>query len=420
MQYIVQVATLAIEMLYMSIFLKGIYGNYILKYFHTVLAYTVVSIGLLIVSFIAIPIVSLTYTLLSLMLLGRYLFDVKWISAFHTALLFCVMTVAVDTACAGVMSLFGIQLPTILRMGNTRILYIVIAKLIHIFCILLVIRLFQWRKSQDNLVAAIPLFLCQLFSIYVSYMIYLGVMKGGQDVPLGFLLSSVGLLYINIVIFLYVERVKKISEIQKQNELAEQLYNLKLDYFNRVKEDQEQTRSLWHDIKKYMNTMQELLRLGDYANAKDCIDQVTGLFEKTGTVVDVGNTVVSAVLNHSVQKARRQNIDVDMDIRVKPELHISAADLSVIIGNTLDNAIEAVTSMEAERRKISIQLIQKNDLLFYEISNPINNEAPPAQGKMVQGYGLRNVRRCVDKYKGEMTIDSANGWHKVTVLAALT
>jgi hypothetical protein len=420
MQYIVQVATTAIEMLYISIYFKGLFGSYNRKYSQAVAAYIVVSVGLLTVSLIAIPIISISYTMITMLFLVKFLFDIKWISAFYSTLLFCVMTVAVDTACMGIMSLFNVSMATIMHAGNARIFYIVIAKLVHIFLILVVIKLSRWRKSEEHLTAAVPLFLCQICSIFISYIMYLGSMESGRELPLGFLIASVGLLYINVVIFLYVERVKKISEIEKQNDLAEQLYNLKLDYFNQVKEDQEQTRSLWHDIKKYMNTMQELLRLGDYANAKDCIDQVTGLFEKTGTVVDVGNTVVSAVLNHSVQKARRQNIDVDMDIRVKPELYFSAADLSVIIGNTLDNAIEAVASMEAEQRKITIQLIQKNDLLFYEISNPINNEAPPVQGKIIQGYGLRNVRRCVDKYKGEMTIDSANGWHKVTVLAALT
>ena len=47
--------------------------------------------------------------------------------------------------------------------------------------------------------------------------------------------------------------------MRRQNELADLQYQLKVDYFNQIKEDQANTRALWHDIRKYLNTMNELI-----------------------------------------------------------------------------------------------------------------------------------------------------------------
>jgi sensor histidine kinase regulating citrate/malate metabolism len=231
-----------------------------------------------------------------------------------------------------------------------------------------------------------------------------------------FIIGSVGILYINVIIFVFVERIKAVSEIKKQNALAEQQYKSKLEYFEQIRDDQAETRALWHDIRKYLNTMNDLMNRNDIVHARECIGQVSELFEDIGKVVDVGNTVVSAVLNHSVQKARRMNIDTDLDVRVKPDLKISAADLSVIIGNTFDNAIEAVAELPGANKRITIQLIEKGAMLFYEITNPYDPGASsPKKNQKQHGFGLKNVRRCVDKYRGAMSLSPERGEFKVSV-----
>ena len=300
--------------------------------------------------------------------------------------------------------------------GNNRVIYIVLTKIVQIFCIYLVIKLSQWRKSQESLLNAVPLLLCQVFSIFICEIMYQSALKTASAVTASFIVGAVGVLYINIVIFVYVERIKTVSEIKKQNELAEQQYKSKLEYFEQVRDDQAETRALWHDIRKYLNTMNDLINRNDIAHARECISQVSELFEDIGKVVDVGNTVVSAVLNHSVQKAHRLNIDADLDVRVRPDLNISAADLSVIIGNTFDNAIEAVSTLPGEKRRITIQLIEKGAMLFYEIANPYETGAPvPKKDRKRHGFGLKNVRRCVDKYKGTIRLSPEGGEFIVSV-----
>jgi ABC-type bacteriocin/lantibiotic exporter with double-glycine peptidase domain len=138
------------------------------------------------------------------------------------------------------------------------------------------------HSPQDSLIEVIPLLLCQIFSIFICYLMYLTVYSEATRITWSFIIGAIGILYINIVIFLYFERIKEASEIKRQNELADLQYQLKVDYFDQIKEEQAETRALWHDIKKYLNTMNELMSMNDISSARNCFAQVTDLFDGIG------------------------------------------------------------------------------------------------------------------------------------------
>jgi hypothetical protein len=413
----VEIATVILEIFFVSIYLKGFFQTYEKSKMYILGSYIIGGLGACFLSIFPInPFIRLGYYFVVIFVLARLLFRTKWIASFYSALLLCMIYILCDFILSGVLGLFGVSTNQLLEYGNTRIVYIVFAKLIQTFCIFLVIKLSQWKKSQDSLINAVPLLLCQVFSIFICYVMYLGGLEDASRITLTFAIAAVGILYINIIIFLYVERIKEVSEIKKQNELAEQRYHSSLEYFQQVKDDQEETRALWHDIKKYLNTMNELINNNEISHAKECIHQVSELFKNTGNIVDVGNTVVSAVLNQSVQKARRLNIETELEVWIPKEINMSAADLSVMIGNTFDNAIEACERLTEKEKKISIQLIQKDSILFYEIKNPYESAAPALKKDgRIHGYGLKNVKRCVEKYKGFMKHGPADGLYIVTV-----
>ncbi|SHI22228.1 GHKL domain-containing protein [Sporobacter termitidis DSM 10068] len=417
MYILIEIANVVLGIVIISIYLKGLYQNYEKKLPVILALYAVAGIGLSVLSVMPInPFIRLGFTCISILLLAKYLFGAKWLTSLYSALLFSAIAIIVENICSGLIIAFGVSSNEIYKYGNYRVIYLVFSELVELFAVYLVVRLSQWKKTNESLFSAVPLLLCQIFSIFICYVMYLGALKTATQITVSFIIGALGILYINIVIFLYVERIKKVSEIKKQNELAEQQYESKLEYFEQVKEDQAETRALWHDIKKYLNTMTELINMNDTVHARECIDQVTELFAEIGNVVDVGNTVISAVLNHSVQKARRLGVDTDLDVRVQPDLNIPAADLSVIIGNTFDNAIEACGRLESAGKKITVQLIEKNSILFYEITNPYDPRLPAEKKDPKRhGFGLKNVKRCLDKYKGTMYTESDGAMYRVSI-----
>ena len=122
---------------------------------------------------------------------------------------------------------------------------------------------------------------------------------------------------------------------------------------------------------------------------------------------DSQNIVFDHVLNYKIQQASQKGIGVNVTIKIPFELEVSIHDMNILFSNLLDNAMEAVENMEEKRIDINISY-QKKKLLI-EIQNPYDATKVKRQGDILvttksnhelHGYGLKNVKKIVDKYEG--------------------
>ena len=222
------------------------------------------------------------------------------------------------------------------------------------------------------------------------------------------LLSAIGLLYLNILIILYAERAKNASDQRLEAELAEHHYAMQEQYYEQLRSDQEETRAMFHDINKSLQAMRALVSEGNAGEANQVLVETQELFGGLGAVVDVGNSVVSVILNEYKQLAADANVSLSYDVSVPQNLGLTAVDLYVILGNTLDNALEACASLPVERREIKLQLRKHRNMLFYQIENPYSPEHITRKKNRKHGYGLTNVQKCIDKYSGRMSVSRDN------------
>ena len=98
-----------------------------------------------------------------------------------------------------------------------------------------------------------------------------------------------------------------------------------------------------------------------------------------------------------------------MDITIPEVLAISTLLLSVVIGNTFDNAIEACRLIAPEKRVIHLQLRKQNRILFYSIENPYIDAVTQLRVGKHHGYGLKNVERAVNQNNGNFQVEKSNG-----------
>lgn len=207
----------------------------------------------------------------------------------------------------------------------------------------------------------------------------------------------VGMLYINIVVIYYANRITVQERERREQELAEHHYAMQQEYYTQFRIQQEETRALWHDISKF-------LRAAKAEGSGNAYAQVEQMLESVVPVVDVDNRVVSIILNEYAQECKSMGIVLELDIRVPQELFVTAVDLYVLIGNTMDNAIRAVEELPGEDRKISVKLKTHNQILFYEIENTYSEKQSAHSRGKIHGYGLQNVKRCVERYNGTVEI----------------
>lgn len=190
-------------------------------------------------------------------------------------------------------------------------------------------------------------------------------------------------------------------------------------------------RSLRHDIKNHMQTIQGLSLSGETEATKAYVKKLNEVMEEIDGKFSTGNTLCDVILNDKYRVARKNNIEFSVDFRY--ESGISDFDLGIILSNLCDNAIEACQKVQNEDRRIDISytgagpcvllsvrnsydgkeiILGENDLPFSSKNNSVN-----INGQSIDhGIGLKNVSVIAEYYLGKVQIETSGREFLVTVM----
>lgn len=347
------------------------------------------------------------YLLLGGFLLARLFYEVQtWPAAFASGSFFVLGSVVEILA----MLLIGVRLPDtdlLMQAGAARVIYVVFSNLIQIPLLILVSHFFNREESDLRIVWLLPLISIQLASISVCYVVQCHA--ADKDFPDYMVFFMDVLLFVNIMIVFYVEALRKNEKEKYLAELTEQHYHLQIEYYQQLLEKQQETKALWHDIKKYTAAMQAVAAQNDSEQLRQIAQAAEDAYERVKDISAVGNPVVDALLNQYLRSAKENQIQVLLDITIPEVLAISTLLLSVVIGNTFDNAIEACRLIAPEKRVIHLQLRKQNRILFYSIENPYIDAVTQLRVGKHHGYGLKNVERAVNQNNGNFQVEKSKG-----------
>lgn len=347
------------------------------------------------------------YLLLGGFLLARLFYEVQtWPAAFASGSFFVLGSVVEILA----MLLIGVRLPDtdlLMQAGAVRVIYVVFSNLLQIPLLILVSHFFNREESDLRIVWLFPLISIQLASISVCYVVQCHA--ADKDFPDYMVFFIAVLLFVNIMIVFYVEALRKNEKEKYLAELTEQHYHLQIEYYQQLLEKQQETKALWHDIKKYTAAMQAVAAQNDSEQLRQIAQAAEDAYERVKDISAVGNPVVDALLNQYLRSAKENQIQVLLDITIPEVLAISTLLLSVVIGNTFDNAIEACRLINPEKREIHLQLRKQNRILFYSIENPYIDAVTQLRVGKNHGYGLKNVERAVNQNNGNFQLEKVDG-----------
>ena len=347
------------------------------------------------------------YLLLGGFLLARLFYEVQtWPAAFASGSFFVLGSVVEILA----MLLIGVRLPDtdlLMQAGAVRVIYVVFSNLLQIPLLILVSHFFNREESDLRIVWLLPLISIQLASISVCYVVQCHA--ADKDFPDYMVFFMAVLLFVNIMIVFYVEALRKNEKEKYLAELTEQHYHLQIEYYQQLLEKQQETKALWHDIKKYTAAMQAVAAQNDSEQLRQIAQAAADAYERVKDISAVGNPVVDALLNQYLRSAKENQIQVLLDITIPEVLAISTLLLSVVIGNTFDNAIEACRLIAPEKRMIHLQLRKQNRILFYSIENPYIDAVTQLRVGKHHGYGLKNVERAVNQNNGNFQLEKVDG-----------
>lgn len=163
-----------------------------------------------------------------------------------------------------------------------------------------------------------------------------------------------------------------------------------------------------HDYHNHIQVMIAYLELGKTEEMKRYLIDLNKDLSEIEQVIKTGNIMVDSILNSKISIAESNKIRVEADAVVTKKLGISDIDLCVIIGNLLDNAIEASIGItDEEDRFIRIYIAEKMEQFYIYVSNSyegkINKKGIKyftTKDERNHGYGLVRIDGIVEKNKG--------------------
>ena len=208
-------------------------------------------------------------------------------------------------------------------------------------------------------------------------------------------------LYDNTIRNMQARKEKEILEVQNlcQQKQAESMQNV-----------MEQIRGERHDFYKHLSSLRQMLIQEQYPGARKYVDE---LCEERNAIsakiiADTGNYTLDSILNYEYERAKTYDIEIEYDCEIPKELELSPKDMSIILMNLLDNAIEAVRN--EEEKKIMCKIVYRKPQMLIRVTNPCTGETgtlgkTTKKNAVEHGYGLKNVEKVTDQYLGTMKVE---------------
>lgn len=175
-----------------------------------------------------------------------------------------------------------------------------------------------------------------------------------------------------------------------------------------------QVRGWRHDYRNHIQNMRIQLSEGNYSELGNYLAQLADDLASVDTIVKTGNIMADAVLNSKLNTARKLHVRLNVKASIPENLPISDVELCSLLGNLLDNAVEACASLPEEERFIRIYIRRLKGQLYLSLQNSAG-KVQKARGRYVSskagehGYGIFRIDRIAKKYGGYVNRQDEEG-----------
>lgn len=185
-------------------------------------------------------------------------------------------------------------------------------------------------------------------------------------------------------------------------------------HLNEVRSIHKEMRGYKHDFHHHLQALKGQLEAGEVDRALAYIEQLDNQLMNVDTLLKTGNVSLDAILSAKIAQAKAENIAVNVKANVPDALTISDLELSIIIGNLLDNAIEACRTVTGERF-IRIFISMKGTMLYFSMLNAAGEKMKKTGSLFathkdgVHGFGLRRAEAILEEHGGWVKYNSEDG-----------
>lgn len=288
-------------------------------------------------------------------------------------------------ACLFIFLHISIESNILLGTIASKILLLVMVKLLQYFFCNHVVRELSWKT---NLV----FMLLPVGSMFLVHHIFTVEYKLNEP---GFkptaIMCMLIVLTINVVVFHLYLRLSENLELKYKNSIYEKELSF-MDTYMKEKEDiMMEFRRKRHDLKHQMTELLSLLQNRQYEKLEICIRELADLKSLEGLkIAHTENSIIDAFINYKYEVAKKNDIEFRVKLDIPTKLPFENGDLGIILGNALDNALEANLRSRIENPYVDLKVKYDGSNLMIVVENSFD-------GKMIQNRRGERVTRKADK-----------------------
>ncbi|WP_456283869.1 GHKL domain-containing protein [Microbacterium sp. JZ101] len=223
-------------------------------------------------------------------------------------------------------------------------------------------------------------------------------------------------------IALYVQHeVRREMQTRRDAEAMSQLLRSQHDQYELSRRAIDEVSRKYHDMKHHLDALRAET---DPGLRERMLDDLEESIRDYGAQVRTGNRVVDVVLTGKRLRANEDGVDVSYVADGRLLDFMSPLDVTAVLGNALDNAIEATKRIaDADERLVRVALFAQDDFVMLRVENTFDGIVKRSDGRIVSrkreaghGYGLRNIEAAVERYGGSLSISADERWFSLRAL----
>ena len=185
-----------------------------------------------------------------------------------------------------------------------------------------------------------------------------------------------------------------------------------------------QVRGWRHDYRNHINNMKIQLSQENYDGLSDYLNELADDLDTVDTVIKTGNVMADAILNSKLNVAEKMNVQLNVKANVPETLPMSDVELCSVLGNMLDNAVEACGTLPEEERFMRVYIGKLKGQLYLSVQNSAG-KVRKEKGSYLStkegehGYGLFRIDRVAKKYGGYVNRQNEEGIFATEIMIPL-
>lgn len=367
---------------------------------------------------VRVPIVLLIFNLISFFLISlNYYGNIlnRIVFTFTLYIFLFIIEISI-TALTGYLKITAFEISeynSIIGIILARILMLMLTYLLH-----------KYKKSKTkNFSVPIYYYIAHIFILAGVLYLFLVSLENELLSITQVVISSIIVLSVNALIIFVDEKIYDTMIINNERNLLKQQnisYENQAEIMNRSLST---IKSLKHDMKNHIITLKSIYKNGKQELFDEYTDKILSEICDNKMFSHSDNFIIDSILNFKLQELDGLQVSIKLDISIPQNLNILAYDLTVILGNLLDNAITAIKQTKYDKKLNLCMHITKGSLVVL-IDNSYNGRLNFLGGefrtiktsKENHGIGLQNVQNAILNYNGELQINYTKDVFSVAIL----